>query len=215
MTAIQLGMPKVVHYGEGNIFEEIPFPKYAKEELKNEQLRSNLRFVTHAIRNKRARVTAELPDWQELRNTGESVKNYVLANLPELLEQFERNFTAAGGHVHWARNASEANQIALDLIREQGVDEIIKIKSMATAETGLNEFLEENGINAIETDLAEEIVQLGHDRPSHILVPAIHRNRREIRDIFLREIEGINPDITDEPAELAAVSYTHLSRMML
>ena len=215
MTAIQLGMPKVVHYGEGNIFEEIPFPKYAKEELKNEQLRSNLRFVTHAIRNKRARVTAELPDWQELRNTGESVKNYVLATLPELLEQFERNFTAAGGHVHWARNASEANQIALDLIREQGVDEIIKIKSMATAETGLNEFLEENGINAIETDLAEEIVQLGHDRPSHILVPAIHRNRREIRDIFLREIEGINPDITDEPAELAEASRNRLRNKFL
>lgn len=215
MTAIQLGMPKVVHYGEGNIFEETPFPKYAKEELKNEQLRSNLRFVTHAIRNKRARVTAELPDWQELRNTGESVKNYVLANLPELLEQFERNFTAAGGHVHWARNATEANQIALDLIREQGVDEIIKIKSMATAETGLNEFLEENGINAIETDLAEEIVQLGHDRPSHILVPAIHRNRREIRDIFLREIEGINPDITDEPAELAEASRNRLRNKFL
>ena len=215
MTAIQLGMPKVVHYGEGNIFEEIPFPKYAKEELKNEQLRSNLRFVTHAIRNKRARVTAELPDWQDLRNTGEGVKNYVLANLPELLEQFERNFTAAGGHVHWARNATEANQIALDLIREQGVDEIIKIKSMATAETGLNEFLEENGINAIETDLAEEIVQLGHDRPSHILVPAIHRNRREIRDIFLREIEGINPDITDEPAELAEASRNRLRNKFL
>lgn len=215
MTAIQLGMPKVVHYGEGNIFEETPFPKYAKEELKNEQLRANLRFVTHAIRNKRARVTAELPDWQELRNTGESVKNYVLANLPELLEQFERNFTAAGGHVHWARNATEANQIALELIREQGVDEIIKIKSMATAETGLNEFLEENGINAIETDLAEEIVQLGHDRPSHILVPAIHRNRREIRDIFLREIEGINPDITDEPAELAEASRNRLRNKFL
>ena len=215
MTAIQLGMPKVVHYGEGNIFEETRFPKYAKEELKNEQLRANLRFVTHAIRNKRARVTAEVPDWQDLRNTGESVKNYVLANLPELLEQFERNFTAAGGHVHWARNATEANQIALDLIREQGVDEIIKIKSMATAETGLNEFLEENGINAIETDLAEEIVQLGHDRPSHILVPAIHRNRREIRDIFLREIEGINPDITDEPAELAEASRNRLRNKFL
>ena len=215
MTAIQLGMPKVVHYGEGNIFEETPFPKYAKEELKNEQLRANLRFVTHAIRNKRAKVTAEVPDWQELRNTGESVKNYVLANLPELLEQFERNFTAAGGHVHWARNATEANQSALELIREQGVDEIIKIKSMATAETGLNEFLEENGINAIETDLAEEIVQLGHDRPSHILVPAIHRNRREIRDIFLREIEGINPDITDEPAELAEASRNRLRNKFL
>lgn len=215
MTAIQLGMPKVVHYGEGNIFEETPFPKYAKEELKNEQLRANLRFVTHAIRNKRAKVTAEVPDWQELRNTGESVKNYVLANLPELLEQFERNFTAAGGHVHWARNATEANQIALDLIREQGVDEIIKIKSMATAETGLNEFLEENGINAIETDLAEEIVQLGHDRPSHILVPAIHRNRREIRDIFLSEIEGIDPNITDEPAELAEASRNRLRNKFL
>ena len=151
MTAIQLGMPKVVHYGEGNIFEETPFPKYAKEELKNEQLRSNLRFVTHAIRNKRAKVTAEVPDWQDLRNTGESVKNYVLANLPELLEQFERNFTAAGGH----------------------------------------------------------------DRPSHILVPAIHRNRREIRDIFLREIEGINPDITDEPAELAEASRNRLRNKFL
>ena len=95
------------------------------------------------------------------------------------------------------------------------MDEIIKIKSMATAETGLNEFLEENGINAIETDLAEEIVQLGHDRPSHILVPAIHRNRREIRDIFLREIEGINPDITDEPAELAEASRNRLRNKFL
>ena len=214
-TAIPLGMPKVVHYGEGNIFENEPFPEYAKRELKNDQLRNNLRFVTHAIRNKRARVTSELPDWQELRNTGEMVKNYVLYNLPQMLEQFERNFTARGGHVHWARDAHEANQIALELIREQGVDEIIKIKSMATAETGLNEFLEENGINAIETDLAEEIVQLGEDRPSHILVPAIHRNRREIRDIFLKKIEGINPDITDEPAELAEASRNRLREKFL
>ena len=214
-TAIPLGMPKVVHYGEGNIFENEPFPEYAKRELKNDQLRNNLRFVTHAIRNKRARVTSELPDWQDLRTTGEMVKNYVLYNLPQMLEQFERNFTARGGHVHWARDAHEANQIALELIREQGVDEIIKIKSMATAETGLNEFLEENGINAIETDLAEEIVQLGEDRPSHILVPAIHRNRREIRDIFLKKIEGINPDITDEPAELAEASRNRLREKFL
>ena len=215
MTSIQLGMPKVVSYGEGNIFEEIPFPQYAKEELKNDQLRNNLRFVTHAIRGKRSKVTAELPDWQELRTTGEQTKNYVLAHLPELLEEFERNFTARGGHVHWARDAHEANQIALELIRAEGVDEIIKIKSMATAETGLNEFLEENGINAIETDLAEEIVQLGEDRPSHILVPAIHRNRREIRDIFVKKIEGINPDISDEPAELAEASRNRLREKFL
>ena len=75
--------------------------------------------------------------------------------------------------------------------------------------------MEENGINAIETDLAEEIVQLGEDRPSHILVPAIHRNRREIRDIFLKKIEGINPDITDEPAELAEASRNRLREKFL
>jgi len=86
-TAIPLGMPKVVHYGEGNIFENEPFPEYAKRELKNDQLRNNLRFVTHAIRNKRARVTSELPDWQDLRTTGEMVKNYVLYNLPQMLER--------------------------------------------------------------------------------------------------------------------------------
>ncbi|MEX3610445.1 LutB/LldF family L-lactate oxidation iron-sulfur protein [Rothia sp. LK2588] len=213
MTAVSLGMPKV--HGVGNIFEKEPFPSYAKRELTNEQLRANLGFATHKIRTKRASVISELPDWQDLRTAGSMIKQRVMANLPELLEQFEEKFTAAGGQVHWARNADEANKIALDLIRAEGVDEIIKIKSMATAETGLNEYLEENGVTAIETDLAEEIVQLADDRPSHILVPAIHFNRTQIRDLFRKKIEGINPQITDDPAELAEASRVRLRNKFL
>lgn len=209
MTTVSLGMPRVYH-GEGNIFETEAFPKYAAKELTNEQLRANLGFATHKIRTKREDVVSELPDWQDLRTAGSMIKQRVLANLPEYLEMFEKNFTAAGGHVHWARNAEEANQIALDLIRAEGVDEVIKIKSMATAETGLNEYLRENGVEAIETDLAEEIVQLADDRPSHILVPAIHFNRTQIRDIFLKKIDGVSVDLSNDPADLAEASRIRL-----
>ncbi|WP_068170586.1 LutB/LldF family L-lactate oxidation iron-sulfur protein [Rothia sp. ND6WE1A] len=209
MTAVSLGMPRVYH-GEGNIFETEAFPKYAAKELTNEQLRANLGFATHKIRTKREHVVGELPDWQDLRTAGSMIKQRVMANLPEYLEMFEKNFTAAGGHVHWARNAEEANQIALDLIRAEGVDEVIKIKSMATAETGLNEYLRENGVEAIETDLAEEIVQLADDRPSHILVPAIHFNRTQIRDIFLKKIDGVSVDLSNDPADLAETSRIRL-----
>lgn len=214
MSTTALGMPTVRH-GVGNIFEFEPFPEYAEKELKNEQLRANLGFATHKIRDKRAAVINELPDWQDLRTAGSMIKQKVMANLDTYLQEFEKNFTAKGGHVHWARDAKEANEIALRLIREQGVTEVNKIKSMATAETGLNEFLEEHGISAIETDLAEEIVQLGEDRPSHILVPAIHRNRTEIRDIFRKKIEGVNPDLTDDPAELAEASRFRLREKFL
>ena len=209
MTTVSLGMPRVYH-GEGNIFETEAFPKYAAKELTNEQLRANLGFATHKIRTKREDVVGELPDWQDLRTAGSMIKQRVMANLPEYLEMFEKNFTAAGGHVHWARNAEEANQIALDLIRAEGVDEVIKIKSMATAETGLNEYLRENGVEAIETDLAEEIVQLADDRPSHILVPAIHFNRTQIRDIFLKKIDGVSVDLSNDPADLAEASRIRL-----
>lgn len=215
MSTTALGMPQVRH-GVGNIFEFEPFPEYAEKELQNEQLRANLGFATHKIRTKRAAVTSELPDWQELRTAGSMIKQKVMANLDTYLEEFERNFTAKGGHVHWARDAHEANEIALKLIQAEGVTEVNKIKSMATAETGLNEFLEEHGISAIETDLAEEIVQLGdNDRPSHILVPAIHRNRTEIRDIFLKKIEGVNPNLSNDPAELAEASRFRLREKFL
>ena len=100
--------------------------------------------------------------------------------------------------MHWARDANEANRIVTGLVRDTGAAEVVKVKSMVTDEIGLNEALAAAGITAYETDLAELIVQLGHDRPSHILVPAIHRNRAEIREIFLREMPGVDPGLTDD-----------------
>ena len=131
----------------------------------------------------------------------------VLADLDTLLVTLEESLTRAGATVHWARDAVEANRIALEIARAKEVDEVVKVKSMATQEIELNEALEARGISAWETDLAELIVQLGHDLPSHILVPAIHRNRTEIRDIFTREMGQVGrpapDDLTDDPAALA------------
>ena len=210
-----LGMPTLPVFGSGNINAVEPFPAAAKRELGNAQLRANLGHATHTIRDKRLRVVGELPDWEDLRDAGSATKEAVMAQLPELLERFEKNFTARGGVIHWARDAAEANEIVRDLIREQGVDEVVKVKSMATQEIGLNEYLEEQGIAAFETDLAELIVQLDHDKPSHILVPAIHKNRSQVREIFLREMPGVDPDLTDNPAKLAEAARAHLRRKFL
>jgi L-lactate dehydrogenase complex protein LldF len=117
--------------------------------------------------------------------------------------------------VHWAADAAEANHIVTDLVRATGAGEVLKVKSMATQEIGLNEYLEEQGIAAVETDLAELIVQLAHDKPSHILVPAIHRNRTEVRDIFLAEMDDAPADLTDEPRRLAMAAREHLRRKFL
>lgn len=135
--------------------------------------------------------------------------------LPELLEQLEREVTERGGTVHWARDADEANEIVARLVRAAGSDEVIKVKSMATQETGLNEHLESVGITPHETDLAELIVQLAHDKPSHILVPAIHRNRDEIRRIFLDRIPGVDPELDNVPAHLAAAARRYLREKFL
>jgi L-lactate dehydrogenase complex protein LldF len=191
------------------------FPKAAHAALADSQLRRNLRHATHTIRDKRARVVSEVPDWEELRRAGEAIKNDVLANLGSYLERLEAAVTARGGIVHWARDAAEANEIVLRLVREAGADEVVKVKSMATAEIGLNEALEAGGVTPIETDLAELIVQLGHDRPSHILVPAIHRNRAEIRDIFRREMPGAPAGLPAEPRALAEAARKHLRQKFL
>ena len=160
------------------------FPKAAKGALHNQQLRRNLKHATTVIRSKRAIRASEVRNWEELRVAGEQIKNRLGRHLDQYLIQAEKAMTAAGITVHWARNAEEANKIVIDLARSKGTNEVVKIKSMATQEIDLNEALEDAGIAAWETDLAELIVQLGHDRPSHILVPAIHRNRSEVREIF-------------------------------
>ncbi|MEU6646404.1 LutB/LldF family L-lactate oxidation iron-sulfur protein [Saccharomonospora sp. NPDC046836] len=189
------------------------FPKAAHTALADTQLRSNLRKATTTIRAKRAGVVAELDDWERLRLAGAAIKDDVLANLDTYLVRLEESVTACGGVVHWARDAAEANQIVLDLVRAEGADEVVKVKSMATAEIGLNEALEAGGVHAVETDLAELIVQLGHDRPSHILVPAIHRNRAEIGEIFRGQMT--EPPASDEPADLAEAARRHLRRKFL
>src|SRR4029077_13531547 len=128
-----------------------------------------------------AGVVAEVADWEALRDAGAELKQRALANLDEHLEQLERSVTAAGGTVHWARDATEANAIVVELVRATNATEAIKVKSMATDEIALNDALAAAGITAHETDLAELIVQLGNDRPSHILVPAIHRSPAGVR----------------------------------
>ncbi|WP_370890295.1 lactate utilization protein B [Janibacter sp. GXQ6167] len=198
----------------GHLTGTAPFPEAARDRLADSTLRRNLGHATSAIRTKRAEVVAELPDWQALRDAGSAIKADVMARLPELLVQLEESVTARGGQVHWARDAAEANAIVLDLVRATGTDEVVKIKSMATQELGLNEALESAGISALETDLAELIVQLGGDAPSHILVPAIHRGRAEIREIFEREMPGAG-SLTDEPAVLADAARRHLREAFL
>ncbi|MEU1245381.1 LutB/LldF family L-lactate oxidation iron-sulfur protein [Micromonospora arida] len=201
--------------GGGRIRTPLPFPTAAKPAVADTQLRANLHRATRTIRAKRARVVDEVPDWEALRDAGSAIKADVQRRLPELLEQFEASVTAAGATVHWARDAAEACRIVVELTRATGADEVVKVKSMATQEIELNEALEAAGIAAYETDLAELIVQLGDDTPSHILVPAIHYNRAQIREIFERRMADAPSDLSDEPAALAEAARAHLRRRFL
>ena len=213
MTAF-LGMPTAPR-GVGHLRGGQPFPVAARRGLADTQLRRNLAKATSGIRAKRAAVVAELPDWEELREAGRAIKAHTMANLDRYLEQLETQVTAHGGVVHWARDAGEANEIVVGLARAAGAGEVVKVKSIVTEEIGLNEALAGAGIAAHETDLAELIVQLGRDWPSHILVPAIHKNRAEIRQIFLREMAGVDPALTDDPAALAGAARSFLRQKFL
>ena len=210
-----LGMPVHADRSTGHVEGARRFPDAARTALADEQLRANHGNATRTIRTKRAAMVAEVPDWEELREAGRAIKTDTMARLPELLTQLEEQVTARGGVVHWARDAAEANSIVAELVRATGSTEVVKVKSMATQEIGLNEALAEQGITAWETDLAELIVQLGHDAPSHILVPAIHRNRQQIREIFLREMPGVDPALSDDPRDLAMAARRYLRAKFL
>jgi L-lactate dehydrogenase complex protein LldF len=189
------------------------FPRAAARELADERLRSNLRNATRTIRAKRAQAVAEVHDWQELREAGCAIKQQTLERLDEYLLQFERAVESAGGHVHWARDAAEANRTVAEIMHAHGATEAVKVKSLATDEIGLNKALAAEGIHALETDFAELILQLDGDWPSHILVPAIHRNRTEIRDLFRRTIASST--IGDDPRELAEAARIYLRERFL
>ena len=189
------------------------FEESAKESLDDAQLRRNLGKATQTIRRKRAVAVEEMPDWEELREAGRALKERVLRHLDEYLLQLEESVTRAGGKVHWARDADEANRVVAGIAKEHGAEEIVKVKSIATDETKLNEHLEGEGIRAFETDLAELIIQLAGETSSHILVPAIHKNRAEIRELFLKKLGA--RDLSDEPSDLAEVARLYLREKFL
>jgi L-lactate dehydrogenase complex protein LldF len=189
------------------------FPIAARALVNNSQLRHNVRQATDMIRGKRARVVAEMPDWEQLRNTASEIKGHTLRYLDSYLVQFEEACTRAGGTVHWALDADEANQIIVEIIRSHNEKKVIKVKTMTSDEIQLNPALEEAGITPYETDLADLIVQLGEDQPSHIVVPALHLNKIEIREIFLKKM-GLQ-ELGNEAKDLAAAARTYLREKFL
>lgn len=197
----------------GHAAQAPEFPIAAKELVANSQLRRNVRRATDVIQAKRARVVGERPDWQQLRESARQIKQHTLENLDHYLERFEEACTRAGGKVHWARDADEANRIIVGLVQGYGEDEVIKVKTMTSDEICLNPALEAAGITPYETDLADLIVQLGEDRPSHIVVPALHRNRLEIREIFMRKM-GLE-NLGFEPTDLTTAARQYLREKFL
>jgi L-lactate dehydrogenase complex protein LldF len=197
----------------GNSETAASFPHAAKELLGNTQLRANVRRATDIIRNKRARVVGEMPDWEDLRTSAQQIKQNVLRNLDSYLEQFEAACMKAGGQVHWARDADEANRIIVGIIQGHNEKEVIKVKTMTSDETRLNSALEAAGITPYETDLADLIIQLGNDKPSHIVVPALHKNKTEIRQLFLDKM-GLT-ELGTQPEDLTAAARTYLRERFL
>ncbi|MBV8831269.1 MAG: lactate utilization protein, partial [Acidobacteriaceae bacterium] len=202
----------------GTAAEAAPFPEAAHDALENSQLRRNVRHATGIITVKRNNMTGELPDWEQLRAAGHAIKTHTLKYLDFYLEQFEANVTRAGGVVHWARDADEANEIITKIISDRAGKEVIKVKTMTTNETRLNAYLEEHGISPHETDLADLIVQLGNDDPSHIVVPALHINRVQVREIFERKMPlrqlGIET-LTEDPNDLTEAARRYLRQKFL
>jgi L-lactate dehydrogenase complex protein LldF len=184
------------------------FPEAALTALGDDQLRRNVRHATDVITAKRAGVVAEQRDWQELRTAASEIKAHTLRHLGEYLTQFETTCTAAGGHVHWAADADEANRIIVGLIQQRGGREVIKVKTMTSDEIGLNRALETANIQPHETDLADMIIQLGQDVPSHIVVPALHKNRHQVREIFMRAM-GLK-ELGEQPEDLTRAAREYL-----
>lgn len=149
------------------------------------------------VRAKRDKISRQLPEWEELRNMAQNIKLYSNSHLEELLQEFESNAVANGAVVHWAKDAGEYCRIVHDILKEHQVHHFIKSKSMLAEECGLNDYLEEQGIEVVESDLGERILQLMHKKPSHIVLPAIHIKKEEIGELFVKEM-GTEPGNNDQ-----------------
>ena len=160
------------------------------------------------VRQKRDKSAMQLPEWEELRESASQIKHYVLSHMDDLLQSFEAKAKENGVHVHWATDAAEHNEIVLGLLKKNNIDKLVKSKSMLTEECHMNEFLSENGIDVIDSDLGERIVQLRNEPPSHIVLPAIHLKKKDIGDLF-HEFLGTEAGATD-PQYLTEAARQHL-----
>jgi L-lactate dehydrogenase complex protein LldF len=165
------------------------------------------------VRQKRDKAAASVADWEDLREQASQIKEDVLSNLAAYLLQFERQAIGNGAKVHWAADATEFNDIILGLIRKNQASHIVKSKSMLTEECGLNRFLEKNGMEVVDTDLGERIIQFRKEPPSHIVLPAIHLKREEIGELFHEKL-GTREGASD-PAYLTAAARAHLREKFL
>lgn len=178
--------------------------------LNDPQLRTNLKTSMDTLKNNRQKlINTRYRNWEGLRDVGKQIKQKALKNLPELLERFESNAKNRGINVHWAKDSNEANRIILDLAKQKGIITILKGKSMASEEIHLNAYLKEKGIKAIETDLGELIIQLIDEPPVHIVVPAIHKNRNQIGEIFAKNLKV---KFTNVPEELNGIARNYLRK---
>jgi L-lactate dehydrogenase complex protein LldF len=188
-----------------------PFQTRVQTALNNPHLKTALNRST--IRLSSARVASlQAVDGQRLRDQTRQMKEHVLRHLPDLLEQFEGNVTANGGHVHWARDAAEANRIILQLARQANVQKVVKAKSMTTEEIHLNHALEGAGIFAVETDLGEYIIQLAGEPPSHIVAPVVHKRLEDISALFQ---EKLDMPPTFDPEIMCSVARARLRQEFL
>ena len=162
-----------------------------QDALSNERVRASIRNAMDGLVDKRLKQFPDPDELDALRTQGAAIRTHALANLPRLIEELERNCENNGIRVHWAETAEAANGIVLDILRRHGARMLIKGKSMVSEEMGLNEFLHEQGIEAVETDLGEFILQLAEERPSHIIVPAIHKDRIQIAELFKAKFPDI------------------------
>src|SRR5687768_10182259 len=175
------------------------FDENAKAALADVQLRGALRHATSLFGKRRLEAARSLNNWEELRTHARAVKDEVLLHLDRYLETFVANAEKRGAVVHWANDGTEANAIICKLARDRNARTIVKSKSMTTEETHLNDALEAAGLQVVETDLGEYIIQLAHETPSHIIAPAIHKTKRQVAELFTSTL-GMPP--TDDVAQL-------------
>ena len=186
------------------------FQKNAEHALADAQLRRNFAFAMGNFILKRKAVFSDAVETERLRTAGHAIKRRALARLPELLEALEAACTRNGIRVHWAETSSVANRIVLEIIESHAASRVVKGKSMVSEEMHLNAFLGKHGIEVVETDLGEFIIQLAGETPSHIIVPAIHKNKAQIATIFHEKIPGV--PYTEDVVELNAIARRTLRR---